>query len=90
MTLIDPQGRPIGRQLRYCRGCGCDDDHACVGGCAWVLVDVGRPTGICSTCADYAEWHPVALAASGDIPMPEGPLVEMLFQWHGPPQGMLA
>lgn len=28
--------------LRICRGCGCDDNHACVtedGPCAWVLLD---------------------------------------------------
>ncbi len=29
-----------------CRGCGCDDDHACPGGCRWVEPD------LCSACAD--------------------------------------
>lgn len=27
-----------------CRDCGCDDDHACPGGCSWA-----RP-GLCSAC----------------------------------------
>lgn len=32
-----------------CRGCGCDDWHACPGGCAWVEdpADLGD---LCSTC----------------------------------------
>lgn len=25
---------------RACRYCGCTDDHACPGGCAWVAPDV--------------------------------------------------
>jgi hypothetical protein len=27
-----------------CRGCGCDDDAACAGGCSWVEPD------LCSSC----------------------------------------
>jgi len=27
-----------------CRVCGCDDDHACAGGCGWVQA------GLCSAC----------------------------------------
>jgi hypothetical protein len=33
------------RPMQICRGCGCDDDHACPGGCWW-----SKP-GLCSTCA---------------------------------------
>jgi hypothetical protein len=47
------------RNLRTCRGCGCDDDHACVtadGACAWVLLDLDTPTGVCSACAVEAGW----------------------------------
>lgn len=29
----------------FCRGCGCTDDYACVGGCYW--IDTGR----CSACS---------------------------------------
>jgi len=31
--------------VRRCRVCGCTDDRACLGGCAWVSAD------LCSTCA---------------------------------------
>jgi hypothetical protein len=51
-----------------CRGCGCDDMNACVtddGPCAWVLLDVETPTGVCSCCAWDVGWHPVELAIMG-------------------------
>ena len=44
--------------LRICRGCGCTDLQACPGGCAWVLLDIGRPSGICSQCAEEVAWEP--------------------------------
>jgi len=38
-----------------CRECGCDDNHACVDArgksCAWFLLDILTPTGICTFCA---------------------------------------
>jgi hypothetical protein len=34
-----------------CIGCGCTDDHACLGGCAWVAVDAEECIGLCSNCA---------------------------------------
>lgn len=56
MTLIWPGMNG----LRICRGCGCDDDHACItdnGPCAWVLLDIDSPTGICSACAEEIGWR---------------------------------
>lgn len=50
---------------RTCRGCGCTDTRACIGGCSWVLIDVRFPTGICSACAQVLEWDPQALAEVG-------------------------
>jgi hypothetical protein len=50
--------------LRTCRGCGCTDLHACPGGCAWVLLDVEIPTGICSACAEDMEWDPVVMGSA--------------------------
>lgn len=47
-----------------CRGCGCTDDRACAGGCSWVLLDVGSPTGICSACADEMGWEMELLATA--------------------------
>jgi hypothetical protein len=52
--------------LRICRGCGCTDDHACPGGCSWVLLDfaivdgkiVPLPSGFCSECAVEQDWDP--------------------------------
>ena len=49
---------PRGKMLRTCRGCGCDDDHACIsygGPCFWVVMDLPWPTGVCSACA--IEFH---------------------------------
>jgi hypothetical protein len=46
-------------QSRICRGCGCTDDRACItpaGPCAWVLMDVEIPTGVCSVCAVRWGW----------------------------------
>ena len=31
--------------IRTCRACGCDDFHACEGGCSWTEQD------LCSACA---------------------------------------
>ena len=65
MTVIIG-GRPDGS--RFCRGCGCDDDHACVtddGPCAWALLDVMMPTGVCTACADRLGWNMRAMATIG-------------------------
>lgn len=35
-------------ELRACRFCGCSDDRACAGGCAWIAPDV------CSACKGRA------------------------------------
>jgi hypothetical protein len=59
MTIIFG-GRPNG--LRMCRGCGCDDNPACVdargNACAWVLldftIDVAGPAPHC----DGSYWRP--------------------------------
>jgi hypothetical protein len=51
-----------------CRGCGCDDDHACVtreGPCAWVLLDIDMPTGVCSACAIRVGWDMREMATMG-------------------------
>ena len=48
---------------RMCRGCCCTEHNACVvqtddglRGCAWVMLEVGEPTGLCDTCAVEFEW----------------------------------
>jgi len=38
---------PINRTLRTCKGCGCADARACLGGCFWVGED------LCSKCVGY-------------------------------------
>jgi len=57
-------GAPI-----VCRGCGCDDTNAWLDGagqaCSWTLLDIETPTGVCSSCAVRAGWHPVVLSAIG-------------------------
>lgn len=37
---------------KSCRVCGCTDDHACPGGCAWVRR--AKPP-LCTACAGTAE-----------------------------------
>lgn len=54
----------IGR-VATCRGCGCDDNHACINAetkqpCHWLTVDRLAGTGICSECA--------ALLHNGEVP----------------------
>lgn len=36
--------------IRTCRVCGCTDDRACFGGCAWV----GLADDLCTACAPTA------------------------------------
>jgi len=33
-----------------CKGCGCTDSRACVGGCSWAWVDRAKGEGMCSAC----------------------------------------
>lgn len=46
----------MGREgkLAVCIGCGCDDDHACRGGCSWLRVDYAAGVGVCSKCEEHA------------------------------------
>lgn len=37
--------------MRTCIGCGCDDEQACLGGCAWHFESKAHPhLGICTSC----------------------------------------
>jgi hypothetical protein len=36
------------KKVRACRVCGCTDDHACPGGCSWVVDPKGG--NLCSRC----------------------------------------
>jgi hypothetical protein len=59
---------PRATMLRVCRGCGCDDKHACVtdaGPCCWTLMDITTPTGVCSACAIDLDFDQGALAYVG-------------------------
>ena len=40
---------PVTHPKGACRVCGCTDEHACPGGCCWVLPE------ICSRCVERAE-----------------------------------
>jgi hypothetical protein len=71
--LIVPGAVP---EPRICRGCGCTDARACPGGCAWVLLDIATPTGICSRCAVRLEWQVQLLATVDNIGL--GALLEAL------------
>jgi len=65
-----------------CIGCGCDDDHACEGGCSWLRIDRDEYVGVCSSCPQFeARWdagerdlseaamdHMAELAAAEDLP----------------------
>lgn len=49
--------------LATCIGCGCDDNHACVGegldsACSWVRLDREAGLGVCSACpgGDVSRW----------------------------------
>jgi hypothetical protein len=38
------------KDITTCVACGCTDDHACPGGCAWVAQNLKSLQGICSEC----------------------------------------
>ena len=42
--------------ISICIGCGCDDNHACIGGnripCSWLRLDRNTGVGVCSECED--------------------------------------
>jgi hypothetical protein len=64
MVDIPIIGRRRGHELRVCRGCGCDDDHACQtehGPCAWFLLEIDLPSGICTACAVAMGFDPAIL-----------------------------
>lgn len=44
--------------ISSCIGCGCDDNHCCVGGCSWLRVDEKARLGVCSACrgAHVSRW----------------------------------
>lgn len=47
---------PVG-MVSTCLGCGCDDLHACPGGCSWLRVDRESGLGVCSECGHLvAAW----------------------------------
>lgn len=39
----------------FCIGCGCHDERACPGGCAWLRVDQIAEVGVCSECPGHVE-----------------------------------
>jgi hypothetical protein len=83
MTVI------IGRKnLRTCRGCGCDDDHACeteTGPCSWTLLDLEGESGVCSACAEKVHYHPLALGAMGLASEQEQTAAILAFAEIAPP-----
>jgi hypothetical protein len=56
-SIPTPQGEGRSRPgpSRRCRGCGCTDDHACPGGCAWHDLDLAGGHGgpLCTRCARH-------------------------------------
>jgi hypothetical protein len=46
--IADASERP---SVATCRGCGCTEELACDGGCAWIEIDEQTNVGLCSTCA---------------------------------------
>lgn len=56
------------QRLQYCRVCGCTEERACPGGCAWA------ETGLCSQCylpdqdhpLIHPQWAPWTLSAWAD------------------------
>lgn len=50
----DPRAVLVG-EVNRCSECGCDDNHTCVDArgrrCAWFLMDIATPTGVCTFCA---------------------------------------
>lgn len=35
-----------------CVACGCDDEHACPGGCGWVAQNLESMQGLCDACTE--------------------------------------
>jgi hypothetical protein len=65
---------------RFCRGCGCTENNACVMHtpqgrftCAWVLLDLATPTGVCSGCAIKMGWDQDGLQLIGFAPADSEP-----------------
>jgi hypothetical protein len=40
--------------MSACIECGCDDDHACPGGCSWIRLEADDEIGVCSACPGAA------------------------------------
>lgn len=66
-------------KLATCIGCGCDDWHACSGGCDWLRVDRARGWGVCSKCRDkVAAWDHGAIGAFIEAVGPVAPKIVVL------------
>ena len=39
-----------------CIGCGCTDNHACLGSCYWLVVDYKIGRGVCSNCPGLVDF----------------------------------
>lgn len=57
--------------VAQCIGCGCDDLHACPGGCSWFRVDYGARRGVCSCCPDHVDrWDAGDMGFQGQLEEP--------------------
>src|SRR6266699_5392354 len=61
VAAISMRGDPV--KVATCIGCGCDDNHPCVGegpdgACSWMRVDRDKGLGVCSACpgSDISRW----------------------------------
>lgn len=62
---------------RICIGCGCTDEHACEGGCTWLIAD--ERAGVCSRCSHaLPAWEKGARLSYW---VPEVPAVQYLRFW---------
>lgn len=52
---MSPTPETAPRKTATCIGCGCDDQHACDGGCHWLRVDYDKGVGVCSACDPFRE-----------------------------------
>lgn len=68
MILLGDTPPPGLQAGRFCRGCGCTDNHACIddaGPCGWFVLDVGTPSGVCTRCAAELDCNPVLIDTVG-------------------------
>lgn len=78
-NIAPPVGADVSALVgSICIGCGCTDDDACEGGCAWLVRSGG--VGVCSSCRHALPAWEQGARLAGWMPEPWTPLMRISLE----------